>query len=524
MKHIKLGEFLPGFANHKIINFEHIEGTFCNFALKIDMDGEIYSRIIHVNYHEIAKEPTLVYMEPLEGETFVDQTLIFNELYDEIKERYEELRKPYRLKDITSGTDKNIERAVLYSHLKLRCKLDYLNTFGDIPGAIEKIKEHNYNFKTFFLPVRRNYEEYVETLSVTEKTKKSYSDSLETFFNYLFKHKLDRLETFNEDDLSDFIEYKVTKEERKTTYLRKIMTSVLDYARYKQRFLDKKKIAWMENKSQPKKVVTKAKLEEIENFLYLKYEKVTERHDLLPKLSKLRDQKRNYIMFKLLLETGCEIEELLLCNVENVQTENGVNGIWIRGRFVPLRKHTFESLQKYMQFRKDKDILIEEEKWEIGIKTRRLWFKAEEISEKYADPLLVKRLEETKKEFKKKGISDTNAAKQALIDLKYSIMLNGVYRYIKETFVFNNALFVSNRYNRISKVTCMEIFRNLEITTTELREYAVQSFFDFGMELEEVVRLVGNTDGLKLDKYIVKEAKKEKQVQNIKSDLPERDI
>ncbi|MCC2380918.1 hypothetical protein LKM00_26330 [Bacillus wiedmannii] len=524
MKHIRLGEISAGFEEYKIIDFEYIEGTFCNFKLKIDLDGTTYDRIVEITYFVASDIQTTIYMQPILRETFVDQAIILNMLYDEIKEKYEELRKPHRLKDVTGKVDRNIERAELVSLKQLKCQMGYLKTFGDLPAAIEKLKVHNEHYKTYFVPVRRDYKKYIGSLDVAEKTKKSYFDSLEVFFRYMFDFKIERLENFDEKDINDFIVHSVQKEDRKTSYLKKVMTSVLDYARYKQRFLDKKKIQWIEHKAKPQKKITKQRLELIESSLYAKYEKVVERQDFLPKLSKLRDGKRNYILFKLLLELGCNIEELILCNLEDVAAENGVKGIWIQGRFVPLREKTYESIVRYIHFRKDEDLNIEIEKWQIGYMNGRLRGQAEALSREYANPELWEKYEKTEKQFEEEGTKDSNDSRLILKNMMWMICSSGIYNYVTKNFVFNNSLFVSNRYNRISKVTCMEILRKVGVTSTGLRDYAIQGFFDHGMELEDIIRLVGNLEDLKMDKYIVTAETNKKKMQDIESDLPEREI
>ncbi|MCU5201630.1 MULTISPECIES: site-specific integrase [Bacillus cereus group] len=524
MKHIRLGEISAGFEEYKIIDFEYIEGTFCNFKLKIDLDGTTYDRVVEVTYFVASDIQTTIYMQPVFRETFVDQAIILNMLYDEIKEKYEELRKPYRLKDVTGKVDRNIEKAELVSLKLLKCQMGYLKTFGDLPAAIEKLKVHNENYKTYFVPVRRDYKKYIDSLDVVEKTKKSYFDSLEVFFRYMFDFKIERLEIFDEKDINDFIVHSVQKEDRKTSYLKKVMTSVLDYTRYKKRFLDKKKIEWIEHKTKPQKKITKQRLELIESSLYAKYEKLVERDDFLPKLSKLRDGKRNYILFKMLLELGCNIEELILCNLEDVAEENGTQGIWIKGRFVPLREKTYESIVRYVRFRKAQDLQIEIEKWEIGYMNKRLREQIKAFSVEYARPELWEKYEETREQFEKDGTIDNNDSKLILNNMMWGICSSGIYNYVKKNFVFNNSLFVSNRYNRISKVTCMEILRKVGVTSTGLREYAIQEFFNHGMELEDIIRLVGNLEGLKMDNYIIKEETNKKKPQDIESDLPDREI
>ncbi|MDA1569397.1 site-specific integrase [Bacillus cereus] len=524
MRYEKLGEIKAGFKDYEIISFEHIEGTFCNFKLKVRMDGTVYDRIVYATYFMHTDTATKIDMDTVSGETFVDKTIILNMLHEQIKEKYEELRKPFRLKDITSGTDKKIEFAKLSYIEKIKSKPGYLKTFEDIPAAVEKIKLHNHNFKKYFIPLRKDHEKYIKTLKVAEKTKKTYADSLETFFKYLFEHKMDRLETYDENDINDFILHSVKKEKRKTSYLRKVMTTVFDYTRYKQRFLDKKKIEWIENKSKPTGIITKERLKEIEDQLYKKYVKVTSRMDFFPKLSKLRDGKRNYLLFKLLLELGCELEELILCNLEDVKEENGAKGIWINKRFVPMRQKTYELVERYVDFREEKDIQIEKEKWEIRYLSNRESNSVVSLAREHASPGAWDSYDAAVKKFEEEGTLNSEEANKTLSFLEFGACLNGISNYVDKTFVFDNSLFVSNRYKRISKVTCMEILRKLKVRSTTLREYAIQTFFHHGMELEDIIRLVGNMEGLKMDNYIIIEEKDKKKAQDIESDLPERNI
>lgn len=523
MRYKKLNAIIPFYKTYRVIDLEHIEGTFFNFLLKIELNGKKESRLIEINYSPLPDEmPDIDFGQTID-DTFYDQLKIFDLIYDDLKQKYEELRKPYRLQDVLSGKDKKLEVAEI--ELRGKNRFGELKTFQDIPVVLQQIEEFNEKFRTFFLPVRTDFESYIQTLTVAASTKKSYLDGLESFFRYLFDNKIDRMTSFDEQDINDFIAYKIEKEDRKTSYLKRLLTVIFDYCRYTQRFLDKKKIQMIENHTENKGIVKKVTIEQIEKELYNQYLEVATRDEIIPKLSKLRDKKRNYILFKLILETGSEINELLQCDFDDITIENGITGIRIQDRFVPLNQKTYNLMQNYISFRKKKDKEVEIEKWEIGFTTKRLEEKIRnEIAPAYGSKMLWEDYKETEEQFKRDGTFESKTAKIVLNDKFFGICLSAIENYVNETFVFNNSLFVSNRYKRISKVTVMEILRNLRITSTTLRQRAVQTFIDNGLEIEDIVRLIGNMDGLNIDKYKIKDKKKKKRLQDIESDLPEREI
>ncbi len=523
MRYKKLNAIVPFYKTYRVIELQHIEGTFFNFLLKIELNGEKETRLIEIHYSQLPDEiPFIIFEETIE-DTFYDQVKIFGLIYDDLKKKYEELRKPFRLQDVLSGKDKKLEIAEIELHGKE--SFGELKTYQDIPIVLKQIEEFNEKFQNFFLPVRNDFETYIELLNVAASTKKSYLDGLESFFRYLFDNKIDRMTCFNEQDINDFIVYKVKKEDRKTSYLKRLMTVIFDYCRYKQRFLDKKKIQMLENHTENKGIIKKVTIEQIEEELYNQYLEVATRDEIIPKLSKLRDKKRNYILFKLLLETGSEINELLQCDFDDIKIENGITGIQIQDRFVPLNQKTYNLIQNYITFRKKKDKEVEIEKWEIGFTTKRLEEKIRnEIAPSYGSKMLWEDYKETRGQFKRDGTLESKTAKIVLNDKFFGICLSAIENYVNETFVFNNSLFVSNRYKRISKVTVMEILRKLRITSTTLRQRAVQTFIDNGLEIDDIVRLIGNMDDLNIDKYKIKDKKKKKRLQDIESDLPEREI
>lgn len=523
MRYKKLNEIVSFYKTYRVIELQHIEGTFFNFLLKIELNGKKETRLIEIHYSQLPDEmPFIIFEETIE-DTFYDQLKIFNLIYDDLKQKYEELRKPFRLQDVLSGKDKKLEVAEIELHGKE--SFGELEIYQDIPVVLEQIEEFNEKFRTFFLPVRTDFEVYIQTLTVAASTKKSYLDGLESFFRYLFDNKIDRMTCFDEQDINDFIAYKVEKEKRKTSYLRRLLTVIFDYCRHTQRFLDKKKIQMIENRTEDKGIIRKVRIEMIEEELYKKYREVATRDEAIPKLSKLRDKKRNYILFKLILETGTEINELLQCDLEDIMIENGVTGIKIEDRFVPLNEKTYNLMQNYISFRKKQDIEVEIEKWGIGFTTKRLEERIRnEIAPTYGSKTLWEDYEKTREQYEKDGALESKSAKIVLNDKFLGICSNAITNYVNETFVFNNSLFVSNRYKRISKVTVMEILRKLGVTSTTLRERAIQTFISNGLEIEDIVRLIGNADDLNLEKYRIKDKKKKKRLQDIESDLPEREI
>ncbi|MGR9594414.1 tyrosine-type recombinase/integrase [Bacillus thuringiensis] len=523
MRYKKLNAIIPFYKTYRVIELQHIEGTFFNFLLKIELNGKKENRLIEIHYSQLPDEmPFIIFEETIE-DTFYDQLKIFNLIYDDLKQKYEELRKPFRLQDVLSGKDKKLEVAEIELHGKE--SFGELEIYQDIPVVLEQIEEFNEKFRTFFLPVRTDFEAYIQTLTVAASTKKSYLDGLESFFRYLFDNKIDRMTCFDEQDINDFIAYKVEKEERKTSYLRRLLTVIFDYCRHTQRFLDKKKIKMIENHTENKGIIRKVRIEMIEEELYKKYREVATRDETIPKLSKLRDKKRNYILFKLILETGSEINELLQCNLEDIVIENGVTGIKIEDRFVPLNQKTYNLMQNYISFRKKQDIEEEKIRNEIAPACRnrkvgnRIYYKKINGSK-----TLWEDYEKTREQFERDRALESKSAKIVLNDKFLGICSNAIVNYVNETFVFNNSLFVSNRYRRISKVTVMEILRKLGVTSTALRERAIQTFISNGLEIEDIVRLIGNADDLNLEKYRIKDKKKKKRLQDIESDLPEREI
>lgn len=349
-----------------------------------------------------------------------------------------------------------------------------------------------------------------ELMGKSPGTQKTHEHSLITFHRHLFFFERDTFPHFDEAHINRFVAYLDDKGLSKT-YINKIFAAISIYAKfqdivlntYKLKIPPKPNILQMSPKS-----LKNPELEEINELLQDKFLKSQIPHmwQFLPNLGKQRDYYRNWVLFRLMLACGLRISEAINIKIDDLHLEGArVESRYVHisktktdmDRDIPLDREITKLLKEYIAFRKANDLEIELQKELFnrynGRSTINIYdgMTQKEISiyEKMYEELKMAKKEGEEKEVK-------------VLSLRLHMMeVDAATTVIKERFVFNPYLFVSNRYKQVAARTMMNRFKKIGITSHQLRHTAIKNLVDKNVPYNKIQYFSGHLTSTMVDRY-----------------------
>ncbi|BCC44668.1 hypothetical protein BCJMU51_p307 (plasmid) [Bacillus cereus] len=340
-----------------------------------------------------------------------------------------------------------------------------------------------------------------EMMGKSTETQKTYTHSLKTFFKHLFFFERDTFPTYNEEHVNRFIAY---LEDRKlsATYINKIFTAVNMYAKYQENILNTYKIRLPKVPNllemSPKSLQNQL-LEEINADLQDTFLKSQIPHmwQFLPNLGKQRDHYRNWILFRLMLSCGLRIGEATNIQIDDLH----LDGSRTESRYVVIRKTKTQSerkipldreitslLKEYIAFRESNDLEIELQKELFNRYNGRSTINIYDGMTKKEISIYEKMYEELKMAQKE---GDEEEVKFLSVRL-HMMAVDAATTVVRERFVFNPYLFVSNRYKRVANRTMMNHFQKAGITSHQLRHTAIKNLVDNNVSINKIQKFSGH--------------------------------
>ncbi|MCD8509555.1 MAG: site-specific integrase [Bacillus sp. (in: Bacteria)] len=178
--------------------------------------------------------------------------------------------------------------------------------------------------------------------------------TMERFMSFLWEHKQDYFPNFQEREVNDYIDH-LRNLEKTPSEIQRNIEVILTYGSYANKELDRTKLDFdFLEKLDSATVEEEKDLLHTEGLLFEKIlstqkemgENVGSDHGLL------RSQMRNYLMYRLVLETGLDIEELITLKAEGLQEDGH---LFIHNRSLPLSTNLYQLLKEYLEYRKKYD-------------------------------------------------------------------------------------------------------------------------------------------------------------------------
>lgn len=377
------------------------------------------------------------------------------------------------------------------------------------------ITEDHEHFEVY-KPVRENLALYIETELEGNalETQRSYYYSLELFFEYLITDFKDSFPSYTEKEVNSFIR---SLGKKSPSYINRIFNAIYSYSIFKGVLLDKKKIALPKQidykQIQPRSLSDK-RMDTIENHLYMQYIKQKEKSKkkkFLPNTSKVRDKLRNYILYRLMVQTSLRISEALSLDLDDIHLEGKreesrylvVRGKGNKFRKVPIHLELKDILSYYIEFRKQNDEEIEFEKRFFRLLNKRL-------IQSDIDGIQENLTKGERKTLEDLGKKESLSFPEKLLLL--DIQLVALRRFVKRSFNQNPALFISNRSKRVSKDAMLKMFSNEGIRSHDLRHTAIKNLIDKGVAINRVQEFSGHSSAdmvLRYSKPTFEEIQKE---------------
>lgn len=383
--------------------------------------------------------------------------------------------------------------------------LEYkVETKEQIEKTIEECWYENDEYYRF-LNEKKRHKEYAdnELMGKSKNTAKTYLDSLQKFFTYLFFYERETFPIFSTNEVSRFVEHlKEIKEPKRfsANYIVRIYAAIASYAKYNNYPLDKKKIDLptipsvleLEGRS-----LEEDKLRTLnEMFRNAFYEaRMNQEERIIPNLSNQRNLFRNWVIFRLMAATGMRISEVVDLEIDDLYLEGSRTEsryVHIRKtktkieRKIPLSQDITKLLKDYIAFRKKNDLEIEKQKEYFNQINNRSKLTIEMIMNKKE----IVKYESIQKKLQKENLSTME--KNAILTELSMMRMEKIDAYIERKFKPLPYLFISNRNQVVSKNTIMDVFRKKNITSHQLRHSLIKKLMDEGVSLNRIQKISGH--------------------------------
>lgn len=341
----------------------------------------------------------------------------------------------------------------------------------------------NIKYDELYAPKLDEVHTYISERFEKKKTFQSVQNSILSFYDYVFIHRCSQINNENEQLINEFIDYELQRD-IKESFLNKKISNILSFLHYKRIFIDKHKIKKCEritNELDHNEI--NAKIQIVLERSKEKLEKVTRKEKIsMISRSKLRDHYRNYHIIRLLIHTAARLEEVMDLTIDNIDLNN--NLVLFPDRSVSIPEEYASELHNYIDFRKQNDLQIEftKKSTKMDLDVKKLITEFDILKDEFMTPYEKKQLYHMQQEYKSNGAFETPE------DFSYHKLC---FAQFHQDFVFNNALFVSNRYNKMFETSFQRILREkFAIVSEDLRKYSIHQLLKVHSE-QQVRNILG---------------------------------
>ncbi|MBF8118145.1 hypothetical protein [Bacillus cereus] len=435
----------------------------------------------------LEKEKTLLYFHSFSGDyPFTYDSLVFLYLIER-ENFFKTLRAKAKFQILFEEDSKKKE---FYKEISMRedfCEFDTTDSknkklIKDLPSPFY-MSLSNIKFDELYQPKVDELYTYISERFEKKKTAQSVENSILSFYDYVFIHRCSQINNENEQLINEFIDFEL-KRDIKESFLNKKISNILSFLHYKRIFIDKHKIKKCEritNELDHNEI--NAKIQIVLERSKEELEKVTRKEKIsMISTSKLRDHYRNYHIIRLLIHTAARLEEIMDLTIDNIDLNN--NLVLFPDRSVSIPEKYASELHHYIDFRKQNDLQIEftKKSTKMDYDAKKLITEFDILKDEFLTPYERKQLYHMQQEYKAKKSFEIPE------DFSYHKLCFAEFH---QTFVFNNSLFVSNRYNQMFETSFQRILREkYGIVSEDLRKYAIHQLLKMHPE-QQVRKILG---------------------------------
>ncbi|MBU9720614.1 MULTISPECIES: hypothetical protein [Bacillaceae] len=190
---------------------------------------------------------------------------------------------------------------------------------------------------------------------------------LKGFFEYIQEENTTGYPHYTENTINSYLNY-LAEKENSPFLVNRQKDIIISFSKYINKSIDPEKIKNPKVTMEIPLLVEEADINDTENLLYQQVSRIRDEvkkvnqptYDLLPTIpyEKFRDGMRNYLIFRLIIETGVDDKDILQLNIDSLYD----NSIRLNNKKIPLQPYTIELLKEYISFRKEYDKWIFEQK------------------------------------------------------------------------------------------------------------------------------------------------------------------
>ncbi|MDG5787180.1 hypothetical protein QA612_06720 [Evansella sp. AB-P1] len=374
------------------------------------------------------------------------------------------------------------------------------------------------------LDMESEIEEFTHIMLLKEDNDgdRSWKYHLERFIHFLKEIGGENGTFFNEDQINRYID-ELQSKEKDSLYIKEVLDGIVAFSQYKRIPLDKEKLKIpVTNENEKFLLIDEEEdLYRTEKELFNKLMELSSQLSLheVPPLSALsktgsyiqfRNIFKEYVLFRIVVETGLDETELHEMNLESFYKMNGE--IIINQKKVPLTPNTNHVCSAYVSFREkfDETIFIQKKLFDVdttGISLDELleeeqmmtFFECDLTSkvEKIESLLLeqvnieeeIALLEEDTEEEKIEDLEEkADDIAEQIMNMKMLVALD---RKISE-YEFNNGMFVTDRYTRMTENDILEALERTSFPIHKLQNTAIKKWTEAGIKRNQIEKLIRN--------------------------------
>ncbi|MFA9556984.1 hypothetical protein ACERII_06760 [Evansella sp. AB-rgal1] len=343
--------------------------------------------------------------------------------------------------------------------------------------------------------------------------------SLKRFFQYITLHTNDNI-SFTVESINSYIQY-LQEKGKSETYIKKNVYVIYTFAHYKQMNIIKEKISIkIEDKIDVSMVEEEDDIYHTEELLYERIKETTNNLILSRKpeiyelhnnsYSDLRVKWQDYLLFRLVLETGIDIDDLTSVSMEDIYEDR----VTINDRDIPILGSIAKLLHQYIGFRKqfDKATFTQLVMFHMGIRSSSIselyadknykYFLEKDLSEKIAE-IESHLMQQVSIEEKIQEIEmlneDTHNDKVEVLEEE----LDGIAEKIGNMkailvferklneYNFNNALFVTERYTKMDQSDILNGLIRESFPLHKLQNSCIEKWNSEGIKIKQIEKVLG---------------------------------
>ncbi|SDZ63532.1 hypothetical protein SAMN05421736_12359 [Evansella caseinilytica] len=348
---------------------------------------------------------------------------------------------------------------------------------------------------------------------------RTWEYTLKFFFDYLRKNHAAMFPGFHEKEVNDYIEY-LRSSGKSSARIHEQVDVLLAFARFSNKELNKEHLNLpVYHGAEPPLIEREEDLQHTESLLFevvqqnvkeIDWNEEPRLEDLLyHPYDKCRDSIRDFLLFRLVIETGIAPAEIVSLNISDLHSSESLK---VKNREFLLSKNLFRVLTEYVAFRKkyDRAIFIQKVMHDINSGGKRIHQLYSERKDFFASPLQEKlaaieallneqlqleeeilRLEDAEEKSAEAAVHTLEEKADALEEALSEMKMILVFERKGNDYQFNPAMFVSDRYHRMTTDMVAEAMKKTSFPPEMLHNTITHKWKAVGIKQSAIDKWLG---------------------------------